>query len=115
MALMAQDLVVIGRGHLIDQCPLADFVERHSERWVRVRSPQLTVLRARLAAGGAHVRELDDTGVDVFGVDAAHVGQVAADAGVVLHELSPQTGSLEDAFLRATAPTQEYRSQEIRR
>lgn len=111
MALMAQDLVVIGRGRLIDQCPLADFVERHSERWVRVRSPQLAVLRSRLAATGAHVRELDADGVDVFGVDAAHVGQVAADAGVVLHELSPQTGSLEDAFLRATAQTQEYRSQ----
>jgi ABC-2 type transport system ATP-binding protein len=112
MALMAQDLVVIGRGHLIDQCPLADFVERHSERWVRVRSPQMAVLRGALArGGGAHVRDVDAATVDVFGVDAAFVGQAAADAQVVLHELSPQTGSLEDAFLRATASTQEYRSQ----
>jgi ABC-2 type transport system ATP-binding protein len=115
MALMAHDLVVIGRGHLIDQCPLADFVERHSERWVRVRSPQMAVLRDALArGGGAHVRDVDAATVDVFGVDAAFVGQAAADAAVVLHELSPQTGSLEDAFLRATASTQEYRSQEMR-
>jgi ABC-2 type transport system ATP-binding protein len=114
MALMAQDLVVIGRGRLIDQCPLADFVERHSERWVRVRSPQMAQLRQALAGGaGAHVRDVDATTADVFGVDAAFVGQTAANAGVVLHELSPQTGSLEDAFLRATAPTQEYRSQEL--
>jgi ABC-2 type transport system ATP-binding protein len=115
MALMAHDLVVIGRGRLIDQCPLADFVDRHSERWVRVRSPQMAVLRQALASGaGAHVRDVDATTADVFGVDAAFVGQAAADAGVVLHELSPQTGSLEDAFLRATAQTQEYRSQELR-
>lgn len=114
MALMAQDLVVIGRGHLIDQCPLVDFVERHSERWVRVRSPQMPVLRSALASGTAHVRDVDASTVDVFGVDAPFVGQAAANAGVVLHELSPQTGSLEDAFLRATAQTQEYRSQELR-
>jgi len=113
MALMAQDLVVIGRGHLIDQCPLADFVERHSERWVRVRSPQLPALRDALARSGAHVREVDATTIEVFGVDSAFVGQIAADTAVVLHELSPQTGSLEDAFLRATATTQEYRSQEV--
>jgi ABC-2 type transport system ATP-binding protein len=111
MALMAQDLVVIGRGHLIDQCPLTDFVERHSERWVRVRSPQMATLSADLAAGGAHVRQVDPTTVEVFGVDAPHVGEVAARSGVVLHELSLQTGSLEDAFLRATSATQEYRSQ----
>jgi ABC-2 type transport system ATP-binding protein len=114
MALMAQDLVVIGRGRLIDQCAMRDFVDRHSERWVRVSSPQMTVLRSALARGGnAHVRDVDPTTADVFGVDAPFVGQVAADAGVVLHELSRQTGSLEDAFLRATAQTQEYRSQEL--
>lgn len=111
MALMAQDLVVIGRGHLIDQCPLADFVERHSERWVKVRSPQMPALRQTLAGRGVHVREVDATTIDVFGVDAPTVGQVAHEVGVVLHELSPQTGSLEDAFLRATAGTEQYRSQ----
>jgi ABC-2 type transport system ATP-binding protein len=111
MALMAQDLVVIGQGHLIDQCTLSDFVERHSERWVKVVSPQMPTLRNTLATSGAHVREIDATTIDVFGVSAAVVGQAAASAGVVLHELSPQTGSLEDAFLRATAQAQQYRSQ----
>ncbi len=111
MALMAQDLVVIGRGRLIDQCPLADFVERHSERWVKVRTPQVPALRQALARRGLHVREVDANTIDVFGVDAAAVGQAAHDTGVVLHELSPQTGSLEDAFLRATAGTEQYRTQ----
>src|SRR6478735_1535564 len=64
MALMAQDLVVIARGQLLDQCPLADFVERHSERWVRVRTPQMPALRQALASRGAHVREGDATTID---------------------------------------------------
>jgi len=114
MALMAQDLVVIARGQLLDQCPLADFVERHSERWVRVRTPQMPALRQALASRGAHVREGDATTIDVFGVDAAAVGQVAHDTDVVLHELSSQTGSLEDAFLRATAGAEQYRTQSPR-
>jgi ABC-2 type transport system ATP-binding protein len=111
MALMAQELVVIGRGRLIDQCTLADFVERHTERWVKVRTPQMPALRQALAGRGVHVRETDATTIDVYGVDAPLVGQVAHETGIVLHELSPQIGSLEDAFLRATAGAEEYRTQ----
>jgi ABC-2 type transport system ATP-binding protein len=111
MAQMADHLVVIGRGRLIDQCSVAEFVERHAERWVRVRSPQMAVLAPALTARGATVTRVDEMTGDVSGLGSVEVGEIAAANGVVLHELSPQTGSLEDAFLRVTAATQEYRGQ----
>ena len=110
ISLMADDLIVIGQGRLIEQCTVTDFVERHADRWVRVRSPQAGALSPALAATGAEVAAIDDRTLDVRGVTCAQVGEVAAANSVVLHELSPQTGSLEDAFLKVTAAAQEYRS-----
>ncbi len=115
MALMAHDLVVIGRGRLIERCTVDDFVERHSRRWVRVRGPQLAPLLDGLARGGATISAVDGaadgSGFDVEGPTCADVGELAARLGVVLHELSPQVGSLEEAFLQATAAAGEYHSQ----
>lgn len=108
MASMADDLVVIGQGRLIEQSTVADFVERHADRWVRVRSPQITELTAALAQAGFAVRPVDAVTADVLGTTSDVVGQMAAARSVVLHELSPQTGSLEDAFLRATTGSVEY-------
>ncbi len=110
ISLMADDLIVIGQGHLIEQCTVTDFIERHADRWVRVRSPQVAALTSALAAAGAEVTAADDVTLEVRGVTCAQVGDLAADNSVVLHELSPQTGSLEDAFLKVTAAAQEYRS-----
>ena len=53
MALMANDLVVIGQGRLIEQCTVAEFVQRHAERWVRVKSPGIATL---VQAATARVR-----------------------------------------------------------
>jgi ABC-2 type transport system ATP-binding protein len=108
MALMATDLVVIGRGRLIEQCTVDDFVARYGEHWVRVKSPRPSALLDALRAGGAAVTTVDDTTFDVRGPAAADVGELAARYQVTLHELSEQTGSLEDAFLKATAEAQEY-------
>lgn len=111
MALMANELVVIGRGQLIEQCSVNDFVGRHSATWVEVRSPQQTQLAEMLRKRGAAVTQTDATGsARVDGLDAATVGEIAAAAGVVLHELTTRADTLEDAFLAATASTQEYRS-----
>jgi ABC-2 type transport system ATP-binding protein len=57
------------------------------------------------------VRPVDAGTADVLGTTSDVVGQMAAAHSVVLHELSPQTGSLEDAFLRATMSTVEYTGQ----
>ena len=110
MALMAQDLVVIGQGRLIEQSTVAEFVERYGERWVRVQSPGLLALRQPIEQGGGVIDEVDATTWHIRGLTCPVVGEMAAAEQVVLHELSPQTGSLEDAFLKATAASQEYRS-----
>ena len=110
IALMADDLVVIGRGKLIEQGSVQQFVDRHSTRWVRVASPQLDTLLAALGSLGERVTRIDDARADLRDISAERVGEVAAQHQIVLHELSVQVESLEDAFLRATAGAQEYAS-----
>ena len=107
MALIADELVVIGRGQLIAQCSVDQFIDRHAKKWVVVRSPQLDTLIARASAAG-HSAFLVDGGAEFHGVDAAVIGELAAANGIVLHQLATQTGSLEDAFLEVTAASVEY-------
>ena len=113
MAQMANDLVVIGQGRLIEQCSVAEFVERHAERWVRVKSPGITTLVQAAIALGAQASMIDPATAELRGITSVEVGELAARSGVVLHELSPQTGSLEDAFLQATATAQEFVAQPV--
>jgi ABC-2 type transport system ATP-binding protein len=108
MALMANSLVVIGKGQLIEQSTVDQFVERFGDRWIRVRSPRVANLVEPLRAGGAVVEYVDDTAVSVRHATAPEIGELAARYQIALYELSEQTGSLEDAFLKATATVQEY-------
>ena len=110
IALMADDLVVIGKGQLIEQCPVDEFVDRHSTKWTRAGGPDLEGLLAAVGSAATSVNRLDANRADLYGVTAAQVGELAARGGVVLHELATQRDSLEDAFLRATADMQEYAS-----
>jgi ABC-2 type transport system ATP-binding protein len=119
MALTAEDLVVIGRGRLISQTSTAQFIEQAGAAEVRVRSPQLDRLRALLTDSGAEVRPVETTGAEkevqqalmVTGMDGAAIGEMAAANQVVLHELSPQAGSLEEAFMQLTGDSVDYRTQ----
>lgn len=113
MAQMANDLVVIGQGRLIEQCSVPEFVERHADRWVRVKSPALGALVDAAKAQGAQASVIDAATAELRGITTAAVGELAARGGFVLHELSPQTGSLEDAFLQATAFSQEFAAQPV--
>ena len=114
MSLMAQDLIVIGRGRLIQQSSVGEFVAKHASSWVRIRSPQLPRLLEAVNRAGATVKLIGDAaapeGADVRGLTIEAVGEVAHAEGIALHELSGQSESLEDAFLIATASSQEYRS-----
>jgi ABC-2 type transport system ATP-binding protein len=110
MALMATELVVIGQGRLIEQCSVDTFVGRYAQRWVQVASPSMPALTRALAAAGGFVTPIHDTTAEVRGLEPAAVGELAAQLGLVLHELSVQTGSLEDAYLHATGGTEEYRA-----
>ncbi|WIV59668.1 ABC transporter ATP-binding protein [Amycolatopsis nalaikhensis] len=106
MAQTAQDLVVIGRGRLIYQGTMADFIAKTAEHGVRVRTPHADQLRAALA-GQAEFTEADGAFV-VSGLDSDRIGQLAFDAGATLHELSPITGSLEQAYLDLTREAVEF-------
>jgi ABC-2 type transport system ATP-binding protein len=110
MALIATDLVVIGQGRLIEQSTVTDFVARHADRWVKVKSPAAGPLHQLVTAAGGTVAAPDPTTLEIRGLDTTQVGELAAANAIVLHELSPQTGSLEDAYLAATADSVVYHS-----
>ena len=110
MALIADDLIVIGKGRLITECTVPEFIDRYAKKWVMVKSPQLSNLVSLARGLGMQV----STGTDVaefHGVAASEIGELAAKNNVVLHELATQTGSLEDAFLEVTASAVEYHGQ----
>jgi ABC-2 type transport system ATP-binding protein len=113
MALIADHLVVIGKGKLIADSSVSDFVARYARTWVRVRSPQMAKLGMALQQRGAALQYDGPQQVDVFGADAASVGELAASLGVPLHELSPQSSSLEEAFLEGTRSSQEYEARPV--
>ncbi|WP_410601474.1 ABC transporter ATP-binding protein [Amycolatopsis sp. lyj-90] len=107
MALTASHLIVIGKGQLISQSSTEDFVSRAAENTVKVRSPQLPALRTVLSQASAQVTD-DGKALVVSGLDSDKIGEIAAANQIVLHELSPQTGSLEQAFMQITGDSVEY-------
>jgi ABC-2 type transport system ATP-binding protein len=108
MALTAEHLVVIGRGRLIAEMAVSDFIAQSSRQFVRVRTRQCEVLTRELESTGATVVPEEDGGLAVTGVPAAEIGAVASAYGVVLEELSPQSASLEEAFMELTHDSVEY-------
>ena len=109
MALTADHLIVIGRGRLIrDEEGQRYFVASSSRQSVRVRSPQASELATRLGAAGAVLRVAPDGLIEVTGLDAAAIGELAAAQGLVLHELSPQRASLEEAFMELTSDSVDF-------
>ncbi|MCT9144195.1 ABC transporter ATP-binding protein [Streptomyces violarus] len=108
MALTAEHLVVIGQGRLLADTSMADFIARNSRSYVRVRSPQRERLLDVLHQAGIVAVESGDGVLEVEGGKAEHVGELAAQHGLTLHELSPQQASLEEAFMQLTAESVEY-------
>ncbi len=109
MALTADEVIIIGRGHLIEQTSVDKLLNRGSMQSVRVRSPEIAKLRGALGELGATTNLEDDGSLTVRGVDEVAVGDLAGARGIVLHELSPQTASLEEAFMELTESSLEYR------
>jgi ABC-2 type transport system ATP-binding protein len=124
MAVTADHLIVIGRGKLIAASSTAEFIQRSSERSVLVRTPDAARLRELIVSAGGEVRPEDTgppetngrldgaadaaPGLIVTGVPAPRIGELAASASVVLHELTPRLASLEEAFMELTADSVEY-------
>jgi ABC-2 type transport system ATP-binding protein len=109
MALTADDLVVIGRGRLIDETSVSGFVNRSAHVYVQVRSPQSEQLAQVLLAAGAGVTEAAPDTLAVTGVDIEAVGDLAARNGLVLHELLLHEPSLEAAYMELTQDAVDYR------
>ncbi|MDQ2724166.1 MAG: ATP-binding cassette domain-containing protein [Actinomycetota bacterium] len=108
MAVTADRLLVIGRGKLISDSSVDEFVQKSSQRSVRVRSPHAADLARHLTEAGASVRALEPGVIEVTGIEAPAVGELAAARGLVLHELAPQRASLEEAFMELTRDSVEY-------
>ncbi|MEU0332495.1 ATP-binding cassette domain-containing protein [Streptomyces sp. NPDC006193] len=108
MALTADHLVVIGRGRLLANTSMADFIRAHARSYVRIRTPQRERLLDVLHRAGITVVEAGGGALEAAGGTAGQVGELAARHGLVLHELSTQQASLEEAFMRLTAQTVEY-------
>jgi ABC-2 type transport system ATP-binding protein len=107
----AEHLVVIGRGRLITDTSVAEVLaEASSGAAVRVRAPEAERLRAELSAPGVQIRSPERGVLEVRGASSAQVGEAAARAGVVLHELVAQTASLEEAFMRMTGGAVEFQA-----
>jgi len=111
MALTATDLVVIGRGQLIADTTVDDFIASNTVATVLVRSPETDRLATVLRSAGAGVTTRDDGALLVTGLDAARIGDTALTAGAALHELSPVQASLEEVFMELTSDMVDYHGQ----
>ncbi|WP_149202301.1 ABC transporter ATP-binding protein [Actinotalea subterranea] len=110
MALTADHIIVVGRGRVIADAPVGDIVARATGTTVRVRSPQAAELEAAVRAAGVTVASPELGVLEITGSTAPAIGEAAARAGVVLHELTPLNGSLEDAYMQLTAQDVEFHS-----
>ena len=113
MAVTADHLIVIGKGKLIADCSTQEFIERSSERSVLVRSPDAGALADLITAEGGKVTPQEPTNgraetLSVTGLEAPRIGEIAAANRIVLHELTPQLASLEEAYMELTAGSIEY-------
>ena len=116
MALMADHLIVIGRGSILADTSMADFMTHHAASHVLVRTPQPAEVARLLTDHGVEVtaQHGDDRSLHVHAGDPAAVGELVGAAGFTLHELTLVRSSLEDAFMTLTADAVEYHATEER-
>jgi ABC-2 type transport system ATP-binding protein len=108
MALTAQHLIVVGRGELIADLDVEEFVALASSNVVLVRSPQATELRDLLLGPDVTITSKEAGLLEVRGVSAEAIGDVAFEHHLRLHELAVQQASLEDAFMEMTRDSVEF-------
>ena len=105
----ADHLIVIGRGRLIADCSVAEFIERNSVQAVRVRTPQPDALVAAIRRAGGRVGAVGEA-IVIHGLAADKVGDLAYENGIRLHELAVAQASLEEAYMEQTAASVEFRA-----
>ena len=113
MAMTADHIIVVGRGKVIADAPVADIVAMAAGTTVRVRTPQAGALEQLVRGHGISVTSTESDVLEITGSTAPAIGEAAAAAGLVLHELTPVRGSLEDAYMQLTAEDVEYHSSPV--
>jgi ABC-2 type transport system ATP-binding protein len=108
MALTAERLIVIGRGKLIADSTVDDFVKGATEAGTRVVTPDADRLTGAVKVAGGNSQAQEDGSILVSGLDSAAIGKLALRDMIELHELSPLRASLEDAYMELTADSVEY-------
>ncbi|MDF2444148.1 MAG: type transport system ATP-binding protein, partial [Subtercola sp.] len=110
MAQTADHIIVIGKGRSIADAPVADIVSGATTSSVRAVSPRAAEMARLLNSPDVTITSVDGETLEIVGLTSAAVGEVAASNGIVLHELTPLRGSLEDAYMNLTADAVEYRT-----
>ncbi|KAF2419302.1 ATP-binding cassette domain-containing protein [Microbacterium sp. B35-30] len=113
MALTADHIIVLGRGRVLADAPVDELVRQWTRATVRIRTPRAVELARLVAGDGVTVTHLADGVMDVEGAAAHDIGDLALAHGIVLHELTPASGTLEDAYLRLTGDDVEYKTKDI--
>ena len=108
MALTAEHLIVVGRGRVIADTTMDEFVRRASRDLVRVRSPEATRLRELLLSADISITSTEAGLLEIGGLTAEQIGVAAAANGIALYELTPLQASLEEAFMELTREEVEY-------
>jgi ABC-2 type transport system ATP-binding protein len=112
MAVTADRLVIIGRGRLLAEASIGELTARVGVGRVLVRSPQATDLRELLVGRGATVTSAEPGVLQVDGLGAGSIADLAIDRGLAVHELTPQHASLEQAYMELTRDAVQYQDQE---
>lgn len=111
MSQTADHLIVVGRGRLIADTSVAEFVRRaSSDTNVRVRSSRVDELRDVLVRGDVAVQDIDAGLIEVSGLTGEQIGEIALQARIAVSELTPMQASLEEAFMSLTGDSVEYRA-----
>ena len=112
MSLTADHVIVVGKGKLLRDQSMADFIAESGARTTRVRTPQLPELTQLLEGERGAVTMTDDGSLEVQGIAIERVGELAAGAGITLHELSNQSASLEQAYMALTEDAVDFRARD---
>ncbi|WP_127360706.1 ABC transporter ATP-binding protein [Actinacidiphila soli] len=109
MALVADHLIIVGRGRLLADTTVEDLIRQAGGDTVKVASEDPARLREVLAGPGVEITgRAGSEELQVTGMAARSIGMKAATAGIALFELTPRTLSLEEAFMDLTRESVEY-------
>ncbi|HYI33753.1 MAG TPA: ABC transporter ATP-binding protein, partial [Glaciibacter sp.] len=110
MAVTADHLIIIGRGRLIADAPLQEILAGVHDARIIVRTPDAARLAAAVAAAAVTVTSVSADSLEITGMSAPEVANVAASAGIAVHELTTHATSLEEAYLSLTDASVQYRA-----